>query len=161
MRVTPDDEVYRVNTVWLGPTGLTFPWTARYLAYATWLVVFLVILLVEAITPLDVNVPPIWEICLATLFTYGLMGFVDHERPLSAVWRTFFVDLTSPRGGGKAQRHRVQPAVHVRERTPGTAARRTRRGTVAPPGPGAQTLPAGRPRKDRGARRRTADTGAA
>ena len=22
MRVTPDDEVYRVNTVWLGPRGL-------------------------------------------------------------------------------------------------------------------------------------------
>ena len=35
MRVVPDDEVYRVNTVWLGPRGLTFPWTARYLAYAT------------------------------------------------------------------------------------------------------------------------------
>ncbi len=33
MRVRPDDEVYRINTVWLGPRGLTFPWTARYLAY--------------------------------------------------------------------------------------------------------------------------------
>jgi hypothetical protein len=49
MRVTPDDEVYRVNTVWLGPSGLTFPWTARYLAYATWLAVFLLVLLVEAV----------------------------------------------------------------------------------------------------------------
>ena len=116
MRVTPDDEVYRVNTVWLGPTGLTFPWTARYLAYAMWLVVFLVILFVEAVTPLHVNVPPIWEICLATLFTYGLMGFIDHERPFGAVWQTFIADLTSPRPGTKPQRMRVQPAVRVRER---------------------------------------------
>jgi hypothetical protein len=58
VRVTPDDEVYRVNTVWLGPSGLTFPWTARYLAYATWLITFLVVLFVEAITPLTVHIPP-------------------------------------------------------------------------------------------------------
>ena len=57
MRVTPDDEVYRVNTVWLGPSGLTFPWTARYLAYATWLITLLVVLFVEAVTPLTVHVP--------------------------------------------------------------------------------------------------------
>src|SRR5689334_13474040 len=97
MRVTPDDEVYRVNTVWLGPSGLTFPWTARYLAYATWLAVFLLVLLVEAITPLTVHVPPVWEICLTTLFTYGLLGFIDHERPIRAVGRFFCADLTTPR----------------------------------------------------------------
>ena len=115
MRVAPDDEVYRVNTVWLGPTGLTFPWTARYLAYATWLVSFLAILLVEAITPLRVHIPPIWELCLATLFSYGIMGFVDHERPVKAVWQTFMSDLTAPRGGGRTKRYRVRGSVHVHE----------------------------------------------
>ena len=161
MRVNPDDEVYRVNTVWLGPTGLTFPWTARYLAYATWLVVFLGILLVEALTPLSVNVPPIWELCLATLFTYGLMGFVDHERPLSSVWRTFVVDLTSPRPGPRTRRVRVQPSVHVREHTPKPPKppKAARRSTT---GPDAETRRASRSRtKHRGARRRPADTGAA
>lgn len=98
MRVAPDDEVWRVRTVWLGPTGFTFPWVARYLAYATWLVTFLLILLVEAVTPLTVHLPPVWEICIATLITYGVMTFVDHERPLGSIWRTFRVDLTSPRG---------------------------------------------------------------
>ena len=174
MRVNPDDEVYRVNTVWLGPTGLTFPWTARYLAYATWLVVFLGILLVEAVTPLSVNVPPVWELCLATLFTYGLMGFVDHERPLGSVWRTFLVDLTSPRPGARARRVRVQPAVHVREHTPKPPkplkppkASKPPRATAPKPGRRSSTGPAetrreGRPRREhRGARRRPADTGAA
>jgi hypothetical protein len=97
MRVAPDDEVYRVNTVWLGPRGLTFPWTARYLAYAVWLMIFLLILTVEAVTPLSIGVPPVWEICIATLLTYAVMGFVDHERPLRSVWQTFMADLSAPR----------------------------------------------------------------
>lgn len=97
MRVAPDDEVYRVNTVWLGPRGLTFPWTARYLAYAVWLLAFLLILLVEAVTPIDVGLPPVWEISIATLFTYAVMGLVDHERPVASVWQTFFADISAPR----------------------------------------------------------------
>jgi hypothetical protein len=97
MRVSPDDEVYRVNTVWLGPRGLTFPWTARYLAYAVWLVTFLIILLVEAATPLEAGLPPVWEFCIATLFTYAVMGLVDHERPVSSVWQTFVADVSAPR----------------------------------------------------------------
>ena len=97
MRVAPDDEVYRVNTVWLGPRGLTFPWTARYIAYAVWLMIFMLILGVEAVTPLNVGLPPVWEICIATLLTYAVMGFVDHERPVSAVWQTFVADLSAPR----------------------------------------------------------------
>lgn len=127
MRVTPDDEVYRVNTVWLGPRGLTFPWTARYLAYATWLITLLAILFVEAVAPMDVGVPPIWEICLTTLFTYGVMGFVDHERPIGAVWQTFLVDLTTPRPGARLEKARVQPTVRVRESRLTSGSRRARR----------------------------------
>lgn len=124
MRVTPDDEVYRVNTVWLGPSGITFPWTARYLAYATWLAVFLLVLLVEGITPLKVNIPPVWEICLTTLFTYGILGFIDHERPVKAVWQTFVADLTAPRSSGRAKAHRIQPRVRVRDKRSASRARR-------------------------------------
>jgi hypothetical protein len=98
MRVAPDDEVYRVNTVWLGPRGLTFPWTARYLAYAVWLVTFLVVLGFEAVTPLSVGVPPTWEFVVTTLFTYAVMGLVDHERPVAAVWQTLVAELSAPRG---------------------------------------------------------------
>jgi hypothetical protein len=116
MRVIPDDEVYRVNTVWLGPSGLTLPWTARYMAYAVWLSLFLFILLIERITPLSVGVPPVWEICLTTLLTYAAMGLVDHERPIKAVWQTFRADLTAPRPHNRVKRVRSQPTVRVRER---------------------------------------------
>jgi hypothetical protein len=121
VRVTPDDDVYRVNTVWLGPSGLTFPWTARYLAYSTWLACFLLVLLVEAITPLRMNVPPIWEICLTTLFTYAVMTFVDHERPIRAVWQTFVADLTAPRAIAATRRVRTRADVRVRERPAGAS----------------------------------------
>jgi hypothetical protein len=97
MRISPDDDIYRVNTVWLGPQGFTFPWTARYLAYATWLGFFLLILLVEGVTPLSVGIPPVWEICIATLATYCLLIFVDHERPVGSIWSSFIADLTAPR----------------------------------------------------------------
>jgi hypothetical protein len=131
LRVAPDDDVYRVNAVWLGPRGLTFPWTARYLAYATWLVTFLVILLVEAITPLHVGVPPVWEICITTLFTYAVMSFVDHDRPVRAVWRTFLADLSAPRGGPKQKPTRTVPRVRVRTRPRHN--RRLTRAHFAPP----------------------------
>jgi len=67
MRVAPDDEVYRVNTVWLGPRGLTFPWTARYLAYAVWLLTFMIIIGIEAVTPLNVGLPAVWQTFVADL----------------------------------------------------------------------------------------------
>jgi hypothetical protein len=127
VRVTPDDEVYRVNTVWLGPRGLTLPWTARYLAYSTWLMTLLGVLFVEAVTPLTVHVPPIWELCITTLFTYGVMGFVDHERPFQAVWQTFRVDLMTPRPGARVEKARVEPAVRVRESRLTSGSRRARR----------------------------------
>jgi hypothetical protein len=97
MRVTPDDEVYRVNTVWLGPQGFTLPWTARYIAYATGLAVFLLILLGEALLPISVGVPPFKELGLAIFLTWVVLGYVDHERPLGAVRQTFMADLRAPR----------------------------------------------------------------
>lgn len=116
MRVAPDDDVYRVNAVWLGPRGLTFPWTARYLAYATWLATFSLILLVEAVTPLRVGVPPVWEICLAVLVTYAVMGLVDHERPPRAVLQTFLADVTAARGDTAGTRQQLVVRARVRER---------------------------------------------
>jgi hypothetical protein len=115
MRVAPDDEVYRVNTVWLGPRGLTFPWTARYLAYAVWLVTFLFILGFEALTPLTVGLPPVWEVCITTLFTYAVMGFVDHDRPVRSVWQTFVADLSAPRRSSASRSVTSTRKVRIRQ----------------------------------------------
>jgi hypothetical protein len=93
----PDDEVYRVDAVWLGPRGLTLPWTARYSAYGIWLVLFVSVLLVEAILPMPVSVPPVWELVLTILATYAVTGVIDHDRPVVSVWELLRAELTAPR----------------------------------------------------------------
>ena len=97
MLLRPDDEVYRVDAVWLGPRGLTLPWTARYSAYAIWLVLFVSVLLVEALLPMGVSIPPVWEFVLTILATYAVTGVIDHDRPVVSVWQLLRVELTAPR----------------------------------------------------------------
>lgn len=97
MRLRPDDEVYRVDAVWLGPTGFTLPWAARYSAYGIWLTLFLSVLLVEAALPMRVSVPPVWEFVLTVLATYGLTAVIDHERPLVSVFELVRTELNAPR----------------------------------------------------------------
>lgn len=97
MQIRPDDEVYRVNAVWLGPRGFTLPWAARYSAYGIWLVLFLCVLLVEGILPMRMSVPPVWELVLTILATYALTGVIDHDRPLTSLGQTARAELTAPR----------------------------------------------------------------
>ena len=97
MLLRPDDDVYRVDAVWLGPRGLTLPWAARYSAYGIWVVLFVGVLLVEAALPMRVNIPPVWELVLTILATYALTGVIDHDRPLITVWQLMRSETTAPR----------------------------------------------------------------
>ncbi len=97
MRLRPDDEVYRVDAIWLGPAGMTLPWSARYSAYGIWLLLFVAVLLVEAVLPMRVSVPPVWEVVLTVLATYTVTTFIDHERPVRSVWQLVRTETTAPR----------------------------------------------------------------
>src|SRR3954452_16948984 len=97
MLLRPDDEIYRVDAVWLGPRGMTLPWTARYSAYGIWLVLFVSILLAEALLPMHVSVPPVWELVLSVLATYALTGVIDHDRPVVSVWQLVRAEVAAPR----------------------------------------------------------------
>lgn len=96
MIVRPDDEVYRVDAVWLGPRGFTLPWTARYSAYGIWVVLFIGVLLVEALLPMSVSIPPVWELVLTILGTYALTGVIDHDRPLFSVAELIHSEVRTP-----------------------------------------------------------------
>src|SRR4051794_39165274 len=115
MLLRPDDEIYRVDAVWLGPRGLTLPWTARYSAYGIWLVLFVTILLAEAVLPMAVSVPPVWEFVLSVLATYALTGVIDHDRPVGSVFQLLRNELRAPRRA-KTQRPRRLDASAVRIR---------------------------------------------
>ena len=116
MLIRPDDEVYRVDAVWLGPQGMTLPWSARYSAYGIWLALFVSVLLVEAVLPMRVSVPPVWEVVLTILGTYALTGVIDHERPLVSVMHLLRVEMRTPRPPRPARPVRVT-AVKVRSRS--------------------------------------------
>ena len=117
MLLSPDDEVYRVDAVWLGPRGLTLPWSARYTAYGIWLVLFVGILLIEAALPMSVSVPPVWETVISILATYALTGVIDHDRPLVSVFQLVRWEVRTPRPIDNVQPLRVAPgSVRVRER---------------------------------------------
>lgn len=116
MRLQPDDDVYRINAVWLGPRGLTLPWVARYTAYAIWLTAFVTIVLFEVVTPLPVGVPPVWEFAISVLATYAVMGLVDHERPFRSVLEVARAEVTGPRRDVRSRHLQVRPGT-VRVRT--------------------------------------------
>ena len=103
MRLRPDDDVYRVDAVWLGPRGMTLPWSARYSAYGIWLVLFVGVLVLEAVLPVPVSMPPVWEFVLSVLATYAVTGVIDHERPLSSVWQLLRVEVSAPRAPRQAR----------------------------------------------------------
>jgi hypothetical protein len=115
MLIRPDDEVYRVDAVWLGPRGMTLPWTARYSAYGIWLVLFVGIILVEVALPIRVSVPPVWEVVFSVLATYAVTGIIDHDRPVRSVWELLRAELAAPRGKGALRPIRFTPSgVRVR-----------------------------------------------
>ena len=115
MLLRPDDEVYRVDAVWLGPSGFTLPWAARYSAYGIWLTLFLGVLLVEAVLPMRVTVPPVWELVFTILATYAVTGVIDHDRPLASVWQLLRAETSAPRSP-RPTRPTVVSAARVRVR---------------------------------------------
>jgi hypothetical protein len=117
VRVRTDDEVYRVDAVWLGPPKATFPWRARYVAWGVGIVVFLVVLTVERRMGFGFGFfTTAWAFVITIIITRFITQRISHERPLSAVVAMWVRELTAPRertastgGAASAARIRVNP----------------------------------------------------
>ncbi|MGQ0717956.1 MAG: hypothetical protein ACT4NP_11730 [Pseudonocardiales bacterium] len=116
MRIRTDDDVYRVDAVWLGPPKATFPWRARYVAWGVGMVVFLVVLGVERQLGIGFSFFSTgWALLITILLTRMIGSRISHERPLTAVATMWVRELTAPRkktvargGATSAARIRVQ-----------------------------------------------------
>ncbi|MGH3919484.1 MAG: hypothetical protein ACRDSG_10700 [Pseudonocardiaceae bacterium] len=116
MRIRTDDDVYRVDAVWLGPPKATFPWRARYVAWGVGMVVFLVVLGVERQLGIGFSFFSTgWALLITILLTRMIGSRISHERPLTAVAAMLVRELTAPRkktaargGAASAARIRVQ-----------------------------------------------------
>ncbi len=116
MRIRTDDEVYRVDAVWLGPPKATFPWRARYVSWGVGTVVFLVVLGVERQVGIGFSFfSTAWALLITILLTRLIGTRISHERPLTAVAAMWVRELTAPRkktaargGAASAAQVRVQ-----------------------------------------------------
>ncbi|MGH3855413.1 MAG: hypothetical protein ACRDR6_18370 [Pseudonocardiaceae bacterium] len=116
MRIRTDDDVYRVDAVWLGPPKATFPWRARYVAWGIGIVMFLVVLGAERQLGIGFSFFSTgWGLLITILLTRVIGSRISHERPLSAVVVMWVRELTAPRkvtasraGAASASRIRVE-----------------------------------------------------
>ncbi|MGH3934547.1 MAG: hypothetical protein ACRDS1_06150 [Pseudonocardiaceae bacterium] len=98
MRIRTDDEVYRVDAVWLGPPKATFPWRARYVAWGVGAVLFLVVLGIERQVGIGFSFfSTAWALLITILLTRLIGTRISHERPLTAVAAMWVRELTAPR----------------------------------------------------------------
>ncbi|MBQ6641772.1 MAG: hypothetical protein IJH84_12165, partial [Saccharopolyspora sp.] len=98
MRIRTDDEVYRVDAVWLGPPKATFPWRARYVAWGVGTVVFLAVLAVERRMNIGFGFfSTAWAVIITIVVTRIVCSRITHERPLGAVLTMWLRELTAPR----------------------------------------------------------------
>ena len=122
MLVRTDDEIYRVDSVWLGPPRATFPWRARYVSYGLGLLVMIFIMFVQRRLGIGLDFFSVaWALLLTVAITRFLGQRIDYERPLGQVVGLFRHEVTGPRrrtgmaGGVVRSSHvRVGPAVKPR-----------------------------------------------
>jgi hypothetical protein len=133
--VRTDDEVYRVDSVWLGPPRATFPWRARYVSYGVGLLVMIIVMFVQRRVGIGLDFFSVaWALVLTVLVTRFLGQRIDYERPLGQVLAHFRHEITGPRartavGGGPVRSGHVKVDVlATARRRKKSAARGRRRG---------------------------------
>ncbi|MFR9729520.1 hypothetical protein ACL03H_09850 [Saccharopolyspora sp. MS10] len=170
MRIRTDDEIYRVDAVWLGPPKATFPWRVRYVAWGVGTVVLLLVLAVERRMNIGFGFfSTAWAVVITIVVTRIVCSRITHERPLGAVMVMWLRELTAPRerttgSGGAAGADRIkvradrprpkqkqprQPTQRGRS-TPAPQARRSGRPQRGTQPAGSSTRQARRPRKSAG-----------
>lgn len=125
MRIRTDDEVYRVDAVWLGPPKATFPWRARYVAWGVGALVFVLVLAGERQLGIKFGFfSTAWAFVITILVTRLITARIGHERPLGSVLTMAFRELNTPRERVGGQGGAVTASkVRVRADRPRPAAR--------------------------------------
>ena len=120
MRVRTDDEVYRVDAVWLGPPKATFPWRARYVAWGVGLLVFVLVLTGERAVGFGFGFFTVaWAVVATVVLTRLICSRISHERPLGSVFTMWVRELNTPRERSAGDGGAVSATkIHVRPTRP-------------------------------------------
>lgn len=126
--VRTDDEVYRVDSVWLGPPRATFPWRARYVSYGVGLLAMILVMFVQRRLGIGLDFFSVaWALVITVLVTRFLGQRIDYERPLGQVVSLFGHEVRGPRASTAVAGGAVRSG-HVRTGPAVTAVRARRRG---------------------------------
>jgi hypothetical protein len=110
VRLGFDDDVYRVDSVWLGPRRATLPWRARYVAYAVGLLVFVALQIVERRVGIALSFWAVmWSLLGTVAITRGLLRLIDYERPLTATLAAIANEIGAPRLDRRRPRYSLTP----------------------------------------------------
>jgi hypothetical protein len=121
--VRTDDEVYRVDSVWLGPPRATFPWRARYVSYGVGLLVMILVMFVQRRLGIGLDFFSVaWALVITIVTTRFLGSRINYERPLGQVLALFRHEVTGPRATTTPAGGPVR-AAHVRVTAPRATAR--------------------------------------
>lgn len=114
MLVRTDDEVYRVDSVWLGPPRATFPWRARYVSYGVGLLVAIFVMFVQRRVGIGLDFFSVaWALVITVVVTRFLGQRINYERPLGQVVELFLAEIKGPRRRTASAGGEVRSA-HVR-----------------------------------------------
>ena len=81
MRVRTDDEIYRIDQVWLGPPRATFPWRATYASYLTGFLIFVAVLFVQRRIGIRFDIlPTAWALVITVALTRLIARKVNYEK---------------------------------------------------------------------------------
>lgn len=122
-----DDEIYRTNSVWLGPPKLTLGNGVRYVTLAIFAVLVLVVMKVEREMGIGFGVfSTAWAVLISVVVARFLASKIDYERPLGAMAKLVCREIATPRGdvhysGGLLRRRRTVRVGHTQR--PGTRVR--------------------------------------
>ena len=123
MLVRTDDEVYRVDSVWLGPPRATFPWRARYVSYGVGLLIMIAVMFLQRRLGIGLDFFSVaWALVITIVTTRFLGSRIDYERPLGQVLALFRHEVTGPRATTAPAGGAVR-ATHVRVTAPRATAR--------------------------------------
>lgn len=95
--ISSDDDLYRVNGVWLGPPSATMPFRARYVAWGVGIILLLATFALARIWFPFGFFTLAWSVVIAITLTRLICSKIEHDRPLSAVLTMFIREITTPR----------------------------------------------------------------
>jgi hypothetical protein len=98
MLITSDDEIYRVDQVFLGPDRFRFPWRARYRAYGIFAVTFMAAQVVERQLGIPLGVWPVaFALLISVWITRTIGQYFDYDRTLKSLWIEMRLEISGPR----------------------------------------------------------------